>query len=88
MDFTIVMFCNVFGIVLVHSLNVEECPEFDGSEEFRQYIRFNEIYLGVTGQGLSPVDVLAGVANEYLDNIRWIAPNLPYEHIVRHNLLK
>ena len=78
--------CNLLTITLVTlfyyttAQELTECPEFNGHEEFRQFIRFNEYRADVVGQDLAPEDVMSLIANDNLDNPRWVAANIPFEH--------
>ena len=71
-------FCH--GVLYTSGQALDECPEYNGHEEFRQFIRFYEYRAGVVGEGLAPEDVMTLVANDNMDNPRWIAPNKPFEH--------
>ena len=68
--------------------DADECPEYNGHEEFKQFIRFNEYRADVVGQEIPAEDVLTLVANDNLDNVRWVAPNKPFEHDIEPGLYK
>ena len=66
----------------VASQALDECPEYNGHEEFRQFLKFYEYRAGADAidADLAPEDIMTLVANDNLDNPRWVQPNDPYEH--------
>lgn len=73
--------------VLIVEVQSEDCPQLDGEEEFKQFLRFNEYRIDAVGEHLSPEEIASRVAIDSLENPRWLQLTPDLNHRIEKELV-